>query len=187
MSNKLQLVVILPTLTGSLLSFLATAAAIIGHFVFPPGRHFRHALILNLLVAGTRSNDPPSLLHVVVENQVRAGADRWLSDCINSLNNSISGIDRIVNRAKAVSASPGRTCNINAIIGQLTVQAVDFNILIISLTVLLAVRYQNVVHEPTRLKTACLCAIPWVPALITSTFSADPTLPPTREIKSWAN
>ena len=67
-------------------------------------------------------------------------------------------------------ASPGLACDFNAFIGQLSVQAVDFNILIISLTVLLAVRNQRVIHEPTRLKTACLCAIPWIPALTTSAF-----------------
>ena len=88
----------------------------------------------------------------------------------------MSGIDRIVHRDKALPVSPGPACTANAFIGQLSVQAVDFNILIISLTVLLAVRNQRVVHEPTRLKTACLCAIPWIPALTTSAFSLE--LPP---------
>lgn len=44
--------VAIPTFTGSLLSFLATSTALLLHTVTPPKRHFRHALILNLLLAG---------------------------------------------------------------------------------------------------------------------------------------
>ncbi|KAG5912997.1 hypothetical protein E4U53_005054, partial [Claviceps sorghi] len=43
--------IVIPTFVGSLLSFVASSTALILHMTVPPKRHFRHALILNLLVA----------------------------------------------------------------------------------------------------------------------------------------
>jgi hypothetical protein len=54
----IELAVAIPTFIGSLLSFLATSIAIIFHIISPPSRHFRHALIINLLVAGMRAHAP---------------------------------------------------------------------------------------------------------------------------------
>lgn len=51
-SVPLELAVAVPTFIGSLMSFLATTTAIVFHIVYPPQRHFRHALVINLLVAG---------------------------------------------------------------------------------------------------------------------------------------
>lgn len=52
-SVPLELAVAIPTFIGSLMTFLATSTAIVFHIIYPPSRHFRHALIINLLVAGT--------------------------------------------------------------------------------------------------------------------------------------
>lgn len=57
--NNLDLAIAVPTFIGSLLSFVATSAAIVMHIVNPPKRHFRHALIINLLVAGKGCRSPP--------------------------------------------------------------------------------------------------------------------------------
>lgn len=47
----------IPTLTGSLLSCVASFFALCLHVIVPPPRrHFRHALIVNLLVAGRSIN-----------------------------------------------------------------------------------------------------------------------------------
>lgn len=51
-SQPIDYAIALPTFIGSLLSFLASAVAIGFQIARPPRRHFRHALIVNLLVAG---------------------------------------------------------------------------------------------------------------------------------------
>lgn len=51
-SNPIDKVIAVPTFIGSLLSFLGSAAALIAQIARPPQRHFRHALIVNLLAAG---------------------------------------------------------------------------------------------------------------------------------------
>ncbi|KAK8009616.1 hypothetical protein PG989_000549 [Apiospora arundinis] len=138
----INLAVAIPTLVGSILSFLATSTALVAHIIAPPGRHFRHALILNLFIA----------------------------DGMNSLNNSISGIITMLNLNKPEPLSPGLACNINAFMGQLSVQAVDFNILIMSITVLLTLRTQRLSTEPSRLTVLSICALAWVPSVITSSI-----------------
>ncbi|KAK6835161.1 hypothetical protein PG987_009855 [Apiospora arundinis] len=138
----INLAVAIPTLVGSILSFLATSTALVAHIIAPPGRHFRHALILNLFIA----------------------------DGMNSLNNSISGIITMLNLNKPEPLSPGLACNINAFMGQFSVQAVDFNILIMSITVLLTLRTQRLSAEPSRLIVLSICALAWVPSAITSSI-----------------
>ncbi|KAK8137410.1 hypothetical protein PG984_002903 [Apiospora sp. TS-2023a] len=140
--SPINLAVAIPTLAGSILSLLADSVALIAHVVAPPGRHFRHALILNLLIA----------------------------DTINSLNNSISGVVTMLNLEKPEPLSPGLACNINAFVGQFSVQAVDFNILIMSVTVLLTLRTHKLSTEPTRLTILLICALAWVPSIITSSI-----------------
>jgi len=49
----LQLVVAIPTFVCSFLSLLADTTFAVFYMIFPPERHFRQALIVNLLVAGT--------------------------------------------------------------------------------------------------------------------------------------
>ncbi|KAG6219900.1 hypothetical protein E4U26_007041 [Claviceps purpurea] len=142
-NGELVKAIVIPTFVGSLLSCLASFTALILHITLPPKRHFRHALILNLLIA----------------------------DFINSLNNTISG---------AVVLSEGHTrngkaettpsCVINAWVGQFSVQAVDFNILIISIVVLLTVFRTHLLSDASQRKTILLCAAAWVPGFVTSTI-----------------
>lgn len=74
------------------------------------------------------------------------------------------------NLDKPEPLSPGLACNINAFVGQFSVQAVDFNILIMSVTVLLTLRTRKLSTEPTRLTVLAICALAWVPSIITSRF-----------------
>ena len=55
----LQLVVAIPTFVCSLLSFTASTTFAVFYILFPPERHFRQALIVNLLIAGKAS--PPQI------------------------------------------------------------------------------------------------------------------------------
>lgn len=52
MFQEPNLVIAIPTFIGSLASFIATTVVIVLHIFIPPKRHFRHALILSLLIAG---------------------------------------------------------------------------------------------------------------------------------------
>ncbi|KAF2212753.1 hypothetical protein CERZMDRAFT_97248 [Cercospora zeae-maydis SCOH1-5] len=133
--------VAIPTFVCSCLSFLASSVFAVFYFLYPPERHFRQALIVNLLVA----------------------------DWINSLNNSISGayvLSRVSRPGPELTRGPG--CYANGYIGQFSVQAIDFNILVISLSVLLTVRSPRFVIEPPWWQVACVCALPWIPPIITA-------------------
>ncbi|KAG6000613.1 hypothetical protein E4U21_005286 [Claviceps maximensis] len=140
-SANLVSAIVIPTFVGSLLSCVASFTALVLHITLPPKRHFRHALILNLLVA----------------------------DFFNSLNNFVSGAivisDGYTRTAKAY-VTPA--CAANAWIGQFTVQAVDFNILIISIVVLLAVFRTHLLSQASPRNTMILCVAAWIPGLITS-------------------
>ena len=65
----------------------------------------------------------------------------------------------------------GPACTANAFIGQFTVQATDFNILLISIVVLLTVTNQYVYSRPSQSQIAMLCVAPWIPSVITGTRS----------------
>ncbi|KAF4457137.1 hypothetical protein F53441_925 [Fusarium austroafricanum] len=131
----------IPTLIGSLLSCIASFFALCLHAIVPPPRrHFRHALIVNLLIA----------------------------DFINSLNNSISGILAIKNGYDDPKAPASTACLANAWVGQFSVQTIDFNILVISISVLLAVQRQRILDDSSTVMTVIVCIVPWIPGLITS-------------------
>lgn len=51
-TNNIDYLIAVPTFVGSLLSFLGSSTAIAFQISRPPQQHFRHSLILNLLVAG---------------------------------------------------------------------------------------------------------------------------------------
>lgn len=92
-------------------------------------------------------------------------------DFINSFNHTVSGSFSLANRHKAQPLSPGKSCVANAMISQFSVQAIDFNILIISIVVLLCIRQPKFAVQPSMKKTVLLCAIAWIPGLITSKSS----------------
>uniref|UniRef100_A0A8H7N621 G-protein coupled receptors family 1 profile domain-containing protein n=1 Tax=Bionectria ochroleuca TaxID=29856 RepID=A0A8H7N621_BIOOC len=140
----IDFVVAIPTLVGSWLSFLASTTAIVLQVVRPPRRHFRHALIINLLV----------------------------SDAMNTLSNAISGsIFLAQGRMPGGETKPDAACIANAYINQLSVQTIDFNILVISITVLLTVLKADRVANLSIRFQALLCIAAWVPALITSNIA----------------
>ncbi|PFH61464.1 hypothetical protein XA68_17295 [Ophiocordyceps unilateralis] len=138
--DSIDLAVAVPTFVGSLLSFLATLVALTFHFFSPPRRHFRHALVINLLVA----------------------------DFINSLNNTISGVITLSQGEKPTDQKADAACIANAWIGQFSVQAVDFNILIISIIVLYTVLNSRLISEPPTWATVAICIAAWIPGLVTS-------------------
>ncbi|KJZ77662.1 hypothetical protein HIM_02839 [Hirsutella minnesotensis 3608] len=139
-SGSIDLVVAVPTFVGSVLSFAATSVAMMLHMLNPPKRHFRHALILNLLVA----------------------------DWINSLNNTISGAVALARGRKDGNDAPDAACIANAWVGQISVQAVDFNILIISIVVLYTVLNNRLISGASTTATAGICVAAWIPGIITS-------------------
>ncbi|CZT18616.1 uncharacterized protein RCC_04460 [Ramularia collo-cygni] len=139
----LELAVAVPSFIGSLTSCLATTIFGVLYFIYPPERHFRQALVVNLLLA----------------------------DWINSLNNTISGGIALSERHREDYFTAGAACTTNGWIGQFSVQAIDFNILIISITVLITVRKNRFQFQPSWLKTLSVCAIPWLFPLITSNIA----------------
>ncbi|VUC23762.1 unnamed protein product [Clonostachys rosea] len=139
--TKIDNVIAIPTFIGSLLSFLASAVAIILQIVRPPRRHFRHALIVNLLI----------------------------SDCINSLGNTISGaIFLYLGYTLSDTTPPSAACIASGYINQLSVQTIDFNILIISIIVLVSIVKSDLIARISTTNQILVCVAAWVPALITS-------------------
>ncbi|KAF6817223.1 hypothetical protein CPLU01_13631 [Colletotrichum plurivorum] len=132
------------TLTGSILSFLATTGVLIS-FVFyhDQQRSFRHALVLNLTLAG------PALLN---------------AEFINSLDNSISGIIYIKNK----ELSPGPACVLNGMVGQLSVQASDFSILAIAVVTFLTITRKTYMPNASTFRKVVICLSVWIIPIITS-------------------
>lgn len=87
---------------------------------------------------------------------------------MNSLNNTISGAIALSRWRQEEALTAGKACTANGYIGQFSVQAIDFNILIISLAVLLTARQSRLTLTPTWRQVTFVCAIAWVPPLITS-------------------
>ncbi|KAK1671592.1 G protein-coupled glucose receptor regulating Gpa2-domain-containing protein [Colletotrichum godetiae] len=137
---NVDLAVSIPTFIGSVLSALFTFTVLILHFISPPRRrHVRHALIVNLL----------------------------LSDFVDMVNNTVTGL-LVLKYGTLDQVIPSGGCTMNAWVGQLTVQTTDFNILFISITVLLTVNKNHLLQDSSlrRIVAVCLCA--WIPGVITS-------------------
>lgn len=77
-------------------------------------------------------------------------------DFINSLNNSVSGILVLKNGYADPKAPPSMGCLANAWVGQFSVQAIDFNILIISISVFMVVQRQKSVGDSSSIMTAIM-------------------------------
>ncbi|KAF5664713.1 hypothetical protein FHETE_6985 [Fusarium heterosporum] len=142
----IDMAISLPILVGSVSSCVASLFALCLHVVIPPPRHhFRHALIVNLLIA----------------------------DFIAGLNTTISGFIVLKNGYENPAAPASTGCLASAWVGQFAVQAIDFNILIISLSVLLVVSRRQIVDDSSKGLTALVCIIPWVPATLTSLIGLE--------------
>ncbi|KAF3040204.1 hypothetical protein E8E11_002671 [Didymella keratinophila] len=132
----------IPTLTGSLLSLIATAIIIL-LWIFAGGkkrRDFRYALILNLTVA----------------------------EFLNCLNNSVSGIAAV---ARQKPLLPGAACEVNGWAGQFSVQAVDFSILAITLITLLTIQLRSFIIYASTTTKALICLSIWIVPLCTSIYA----------------
>lgn len=75
------------------------------------------------------------------------------AEWINTLNNTISG--SIYLRDKALY--PGTGCTINGVVGQLSVQAADFSILVIAVVTLLTVTRTTYLPAASTMKKVLLC------------------------------
>ncbi|CBX91463.1 hypothetical protein IAQ61_010810 [Plenodomus lingam] len=129
----------IPTLFGSLLSMCSTATVIL-LWIFARGkkrRDFRYALILNLTV----------------------------TEFMNSLNNSVSGIVVVSNRRAPI---PGLLCNINGWAGQFSVVAVDFSVLAITVVTLLTIQLRSSIIYASTSTKALICLAIWVVPLCNS-------------------
>ncbi|KNG49596.1 glucose receptor git3 protein [Stemphylium lycopersici] len=137
-----NLAVAIPTLVGSLLSFVATSCVLISYIVYADQqRSFRHALVLNLALA----------------------------EFINSLNNSISGIYAIVNKG---SITLGPACSLNGWVGQWSVQAADFSILAIAIITLLTITRKTYMPNASLMMKIAICGSVWLIPTITATTAA---------------
>ncbi|KAK2129167.1 G protein-coupled glucose receptor regulating Gpa2-domain-containing protein [Fusarium oxysporum II5] len=138
-ASHVDLAITVPTLVGSVLSTIAIVVVLSLHAISPPRRHVRHALIINLL----------------------------LCDLADMINNTISGslalkygpLDQVLTK---------RQCTANAWVGQLTVQTIDFNILFISITVLLTVQKAYLLQDSSLRSVLFICLCAWIPGIITS-------------------
>ncbi|KAF3922291.1 hypothetical protein ABW20_dc0107142 [Dactylellina cionopaga] len=136
--TTLSLTIAILNLIGSLSSFLGSGFIAITYLVLPIKRHFRHSLILNLAIA----------------------------DFINSANNSVSGLWRLVNRREIPD---GPACVANGFLGQLSVQATDTSILAIAIITVWSLTRTTMVRETLpRTTTFLICATTWVLPVTTS-------------------
>ncbi|KAH6888510.1 G protein-coupled glucose receptor regulating Gpa2-domain-containing protein [Thelonectria olida] len=125
------------TLTGSLLSCVATSCVLVSFAIYRRQlRSFRHVLVLNLTIA----------------------------EYINALNNSVSGIIFVVTH----ELRPGAACNVNALVGQLSVQAADFSILAIAVITLLAVTRVISMPDLSKTRKSLICVSVWIVPVLTS-------------------
>ncbi|KAK0661747.1 hypothetical protein DIS24_g2344 [Lasiodiplodia hormozganensis] len=132
-----------PTLIGSLLSCLATSCVLVSYlFLAPQQPSFRHALVFALA----------------------------LTEFINSLNNTVSGIYVLEHRH---GIAPGVACQLNGFIGQLSVQATDFSILTITLITFFTVIKNSYISSASRLWKIATCVLVWIVPLITSSIAAS--------------
>jgi hypothetical protein len=102
------------------------------------------------------------------------------ADCANSLNNTASGA---ITLARGQSDVIDAGCIVNAFVNQLTVSAVDWNILVISITVLCTVLDSNPVAESSTTRTALICLVAWLPGFITSKFLSPRVIQPFHFLK----
>lgn len=80
----------------------------------------------------------------------------------------MSGAIALAHGHKDEGEAVDAACIVNAWIGQFSVQAVDFNILIISIIVLYTVIHNRLVTESSTTATVVICVAAWIPGLITS-------------------
>ncbi|KAI1259212.1 G protein-coupled glucose receptor regulating Gpa2-domain-containing protein [Xylariaceae sp. FL1019] len=132
-----------PTFIGSLLSSLSSAVALGFQIARPPQRHFRHSLIVNLLVA----------------------------DLLYGLGNTISGaIFLYSGQTPSPLTAPSKACLVSGWFSQSNAQAVDFNILFMAIVVLLSITKRDSVTHLDLKWQILICIAAWIPGFITGTI-----------------
>ncbi|EKG11916.1 hypothetical protein MPH_10959 [Macrophomina phaseolina MS6] len=134
----------IPTLVGSVLSFVASTIIFVFWAAFGgqrggERRSFRYALILNLTFA------------------------EW----VNSLNNSVSGLYIVTNHGKR-HLEKGPACELNGYMGQISVQAVDCSILAIAVVTLLTIQFKSYILYASLTTKILICISVWILPIITS-------------------
>lgn len=91
---------------------------------------------------------------------------------IYGLGNTISGAVFLVNgQTPSPLSKPNTACLVSGFFSQANAQAVDFNILIISIIVLLSViKKDSITHLRTRWQVL-ICVLAWIPGWITGKIS----------------
>jgi uncharacterized membrane protein YqaE (UPF0057 family) len=87
---------------------------------------------------------------------------------IYGLGNTISGATFLIRgRTPSPLSAPDMACRVSGWFSQSNAQAVDFNILIISIVVLLSVvKKDSIAHLETKWQIL-ICALAWIPGFIT--------------------
>ncbi|KAI3395069.1 hypothetical protein diail_1826 [Diaporthe ilicicola] len=101
-----------------------------------------------------------SFRHVLVFNLA-------LAEFVNTLNNTISGIIYLRDHA----LYPSTACTVNGFIGQMSVQASDFSILVIALVTLLTITRTTYMPNASTWRKVVICLSVWVIPLITATIA----------------
>ncbi|KAI0158308.1 G protein-coupled glucose receptor regulating Gpa2-domain-containing protein [Xylariaceae sp. FL1272] len=142
-ANPVNYSIAVPTFIGSLLSSLSSAVALGFQIARPPQRHFRHSLIVNLLVA----------------------------DFIYGFGNTISGaIFLYSGQTPSPLTTPSTACLVSGWFSQSNAQAVDFNILFMAIVVLLTITKRGAVTQLDLKLQILICVAAWIPGFITGTI-----------------
>lgn len=91
------------------------------------------------------------------------------TEFVNTLNNTISGIIYLRDHA----LYPSTACTINGFIGQMSVQASDFSILVIALVTLLTITRTTYMPNASRWRKVGICVSVWVVPFITATIATS--------------
>ncbi|KAJ5041812.1 uncharacterized protein L3040_005378 [Drepanopeziza brunnea f. sp. 'multigermtubi'] len=88
-----------------------------------------------------------------------------IADLINAVNNSSSGLWVVIKNERLKA---GNACTLNGFVGQLSIQAVDFSILIITMITMWIVTSNNSSRELSLGQIMLSCLTPWLLPVITS-------------------
>lgn len=143
-----------PTLVGSILSTIGTRSMLATYIFLPPKlEYIRHILIRNLAVAGRH---PKFVIHrvYVLMSLLEFGLH---------LGNAVSGLTIVVQRE---DLEDGPAYVASGFLTQLYVQAVDCNMLVISVALFYILKKRSTLSSLSI--TAALICAPWILPLITS-------------------
>lgn len=91
------------------------------------------------------------------------------TEFVNTLNNTISGIIYLRDHA----LYPSTACTVNGFIGQMSVQASDFSILVIALVTLLTITRTTYMPNASTWRKVVICVSVWVVPFVTATIATS--------------